>query len=170
MKNLAAGHGDGCNFEDEDSFSHARRYFHQATMYGFLLCFAATSVATLMHYLFSWPAPYELLSPPKLLGVPGGILLSIGTAGLAWLKLQADKDLGAKRVWGGEMAFVVMLFFVSTTGLALYWLGDTVWLPELLAIHLGSVLAFFLLMPYSKMVHGFYRLAAMLREEQKKTS
>ncbi|MGB0204726.1 MAG: tricarballylate utilization 4Fe-4S protein TcuB [Neptuniibacter sp.] len=170
MKNLAAGHGDGCNFEDEDRFSHARRYFHQATMYGFLLCFAATSVATLMHYLFSWPAPYELLSPPKLLGVPGGILLSIGTAGLAWLKLQADKDLGAKRVWGGEMAFVVMLFFVSTTGLALYWLGDTAWLPELLAIHLGSVLAFFLLMPYSKMVHGFYRLAAILREEQKKTS
>lgn len=32
MKNLKGGHGDGCNFEDEDRFSHSRRYFHQATL------------------------------------------------------------------------------------------------------------------------------------------
>ena len=43
----------------------------------------------------------------------------------------------------------------------LYALGSTPWLPELLAFHLGAVLAFFLLAPYTKMVHGFYRLAAL---------
>lgn len=166
LKDLSGGHGDGCNFEEEDRFSNARRWCHQMTMYGFLLCFAATSVATLMHYLFDLPAPYGLLSLPKLLGVPGGVLLSVGTAGLAMLKLKADRSLGDARVWGGEMAFVILLFLVSTSGLLLYLLGATPWLRLLLAFHLGAVLAFFLLMPYSKMVHGFYRLTALIRDQQ----
>ena len=40
--------------------------------------------------------------------------------------------------------------------------------PGLLALHLGAVLAFFLLMPFSKMIHGFYRFAALIVEEQKR--
>ena len=163
MRHLSGGHGDGCNFEDEDRFSHARRWFHQATMYGFLLCFAATTVATLMHYVLDQPAPYAFWSLPKLLGVPGGIALCVGTAGLVTLKLKADPGLGAHDAWGGEMGFVVLLFLVSASGLALYWLGSTSLLAALLALHLGAVLGFFLLMPYSKMVHGFFRLAALMR-------
>ena len=166
MRNLSGGHGDGCNFEDEDRFSHTRRWLHQATMYGFLLCFAATCVATIMHYGFDLPAPYDLFSLPKLFGVSGGILLSIGTLGLAVLKLRADSHLGDTRVWGGEMGFVLLLFLVSTSGLALYIFGDSGWLRELLALHLGAVLAFFLLTPYTKMVHGFYRLAALIKAAQ----
>jgi citrate/tricarballylate utilization protein len=92
----------------------------------------------------------------------------MGTIGMAISKIRADKNLADTSVWGGEMAFVLLLFFVSITGLLLYWMGDSTWLPELLAIHLGAVFAFFLLMPYSKMLHGFYRLAALLHEEQKK--
>ena len=38
MRNLSGGNGDGCNFEEDDRFSNARRWFHQATLYGFLLC------------------------------------------------------------------------------------------------------------------------------------
>ena len=139
-------------------------------MYGFLLCFASTSVATLMHYLLDMPAPYGPYSLPKLFGVSGGLLLSAGTAGLVVLKYRSDKHLGATRVWGGEMAFVLLLFLVSTTGLALYWLGDTSALTSLLVIHLGSVLAFFVLLPFTKMVHGFYRLAALIREAQVKSA
>ena len=164
MKNLKGGHGDGCNFEDEDRFSHARRHFHQATLYGFLLCFASTSSGTVLHYGFGLEAPYGLFSLPKLFGVPGGILLCIGTAGLAWLKTKADRSLGAPAAWGGEMAFVLLLFFVSFSGLALYAATGTAAVQALLAIHLGSVLAFFLLTPYSKMVHGFFRMAALTRD------
>jgi citrate/tricarballylate utilization protein len=32
-----------------------------------------------------------------------------------------------------------------------------------LAVHVGFVLALFLVLPYSKMVHGVYRCAALLR-------
>lgn len=168
MKNLAGGHGDGCNFEDEDRFSQARRHAHQAVMYGFLLCFASTSSATVLHYFFDLQAPYGFWSLPKLLGVPGGILMVVGTLLMASLKLNADRNLGASGAWGGEMAFVVLLFLVASSGLALYALGSSTIMPGLLAFHLGTVLAFFLLTPFSKMAHGFYRLAALIIEERNK--
>ena len=137
-------------------------------MYGFLLCFAATSAGTILHYVFAMPAPYGPFSLPKLLGVPGGILLTIGCVGLAWLKTKADPELGARRVWGGEMAFVALLGATGATGLALYAATGTAAVPVLLAVHLGTVLAFFLLLPFTKMIHGFYRLAALVIEDQKK--
>jgi len=168
MKNLAGGHGDGCNFEDEDRFTRARQMAHQLIMYGFLLCFAATSVGTLMHYFFNMPAPYPLFSLPKLLGVPGGIMLTFGTVWMASLKLKADKELGDVSAWGGEIAFILLLGFVAFSGLLLYVLGTTALMPSMLAIHLGAVLAFFLLTPYSKMAHGFYRLASLVRDAKRK--
>lgn len=164
LKNLDGGQGQGCNFEKGDRYSNARRHAHQATLWGFLMCFGATSVGTVMHYGFGLEAPYPLFSLPKLLGVPGGILLCLGTAGLMALKLKADPDLGARRVWGGEMGFVALLFVVSATGLALYAATGTALVASLLALHLGAVLSFFLLMPYSKMVHGFYRMAALIAD------
>lgn len=168
MRNLSGGHGEGCNFEDEDRFSSARRHAHQATMWGFLLSFASTSVATLMHYLLGMEAPYGLFSLPKLLGIPGGVLLCVGTAGLWMLKRKADPSLGAEDAEGGNNAFVALLFFVSFTGLALYALTGTSFVPAMLAIHLACVLTFFLLMPFSKMVHGFFRMAALLADAQKR--
>ncbi len=167
MRNLAGGHGEGCNFEDEDRFSQSRRHLHQAVMYGFLLCFAATCAGTVLHYGFGRPAPYPLWSLPKLLGIPGGILLCAGTLGLMWLKTRGRPDLQAPAVRGGEFGFVLLLFLTGASGLLLYGLGGTRALEPLLALHLGSVLAFFVLTPYSKMAHGFYRLAALIRDAQR---
>ncbi|MGF1621243.1 MAG: tricarballylate utilization 4Fe-4S protein TcuB [Rhodomicrobiaceae bacterium] len=168
LKNLSGGQGQGCNFEQGDRFSNARRHAHQAAMWGFMLCFASTTSATVMHYGLGWPAPYGLLSLPKLLGIPGGLLLVVGTAGLAWLKIKAEADLSAPALWGGEMAFVLLLGATGATGLALYAATGTSLVGPLLAVHLGSVLAFFLTAPYSKMVHGFYRLAALGRDAQQR--
>ncbi|MEM7240812.1 MAG: tricarballylate utilization 4Fe-4S protein TcuB [Pseudomonadota bacterium] len=168
MRNLKGGHGDGCNFEDTDRYTHGRRHFHQATLWGFILCFASTCSGTVLHYGFGIYAPYELISLPKILGISGGVLLCAGTAGLAKLKLKADPDLGAARIWGGEMAFVLLLFFVSFTGLALYAATGTQAVSWLLPIHLGAVLTFFLVTPYSKMAHGFYRMAALTMDAKRK--
>lgn len=164
MKNLRGGHGEGCNFEDDDRYSNGRRHYHQAVLYGFLLCFASTSSGTVLHYGIGLEAPYSWFSLPKLLGVPGGVLMCLGCAGLAWLKLRADKTLGAASVWGGEMGFVLLLFVVGASGLALYaatGFGAVTWL---LPLHLASVLTLFLLTPYSKMAHGFYRLTALAKD------
>lgn len=168
MRNLSGGQGQGCNFEKEDRFSDLRRQCHQAVLYGFLLCFAATSSGTILHYVFDWPAPYPLLSPPKLLGLPGGVLMVAGTLGMAVLKLRAERHLGARRVWGGEMAFIALLGATAATGLALYAVTGTGAVPLMLALHLGTVLALFLLMPFSKMVHGFFRFTALVAEARKR--
>ena len=79
-----------------------------------------------------------------------------------------SRKLKDARVWGGEMGFVLLLGAVGLSGLLLYGLGSTPLLAVLLAVHLGTVLALFLLVPYSKMAHGFYRLAALVRDEQRK--
>ncbi len=65
LKYLDGGHGDGCNNED-DRFSLWRRRMHHFTFYGFMLCFAATSVATLYHYLLDWHAPYPRVPPEEI--------------------------------------------------------------------------------------------------------
>lgn len=166
MKNLSGGAADGCNYEIEDRYTNARRWAHQAVMWGFLLCFAATSSGTIMHYGFGWEAPYGPLTLPKLFGVPGGVLMTVGGGALIWLKLHAEKSLGAPAVWGGEMALVMLLTATAATGLALYWSAGTAAVPALLLAHLGSVLALFLTLPYTKMVHIPFRIAALIRDAQ----
>lgn len=166
MKNLDGGAGQGCNYEKEDRYSQVRRWAHQATMYGFLLCFAATSVATVMHYALGLEAPYPLLSLPKLLGVSGGLLLTAGTSKLIYLKTKANVLLEAPGRRASDYGFITLLWFVSTTGLLLYWLGGTDFAGSMLILHLASIACLFISIPFSKMVHGFFRMAALIREAQ----
>lgn len=166
MKNLSGGQGQGCNFEQGSRYTDARRHAHHAVMYGFLLCFAATSSGTIMHYGFGMHAPYAILSLPKLFGLPGGVLLVAGCAGMLILRGQSDPELGTPGRSSGERAFIWLLGFVGLSGLLLYAATGTDLVGVLLALHLGSVLTFFLLTPYSKMVHGFYRFAALVRDSQ----
>ncbi|MFC5300627.1 tricarballylate utilization 4Fe-4S protein TcuB [Azospira restricta] len=162
LKYLDGGHGEGCNNED-DTFSLQRRRFHHFTFYGFMLCFAATAVATLYHYLFGWHAPYALNSVPVLLGVAGGIGLLIGPAGLLWLNLRRHPLHGDAAQKPMDIGFIVLLLLTSSTGLLLLGLRDTAAMGLLLALHLGVVMALFLTLPYGKFAHGVFRSAALLK-------
>jgi citrate/tricarballylate utilization protein len=162
LKYLDGGHGEGCHNDDE-RWTKLRRIFHHFTFYGFLLCLAATSVATLYHYAFNWIAPYGYTSLPKLLGITGGVGLLIGPAGLLVLKTKRHHLHGDKEQNPMDYGFIALLFTVSLTGLALMLWRDSQAMALLLCIHLGSVMAFFLTMPYGKMAHGFYRCAALLK-------
>ncbi len=157
------GAGDGCNDIDE-RFSVGRKHLHLAVMWGFLLCFASTSVGTIMHYIFGWQAPYSWISAPVVLGVVGGVMLTVGTAGLFMLKVQADPEPVARRHFGMEYAFLALLFLSAVTGLVLLCFRHTSAMGWLLAIHLGVVLALFLSLPYGKFVHGIYRTLALVRD------
>lgn len=168
MRSLKGGHGEGCNFEEGDRFSTLRVHAHHGIMYGFLLCFASTSTGTVMHYVFDMPAPYGLLSLPKLFGISGGVLLTLGCFGMLWLKSRANADLGDAKARGADSAFTALLGFVGLSGLVLYALGETALMPTLLAVHLGAVLAFFLLTPFTKMAHAPFRLAALIRDVQER--
>jgi len=162
LKYLDGGHGMGCN-EADDAFTLARRRFHHFTFYGFLLCFAATSVATLYHYLLDLHAPYAPTSLPVLLGTAGGIGLLIGPAGLLWLNLRRDPKHGEAAQKPMDRGFIGLLFLTSLTGLVLLAWRDSAAMALLLAVHLGAVMALFVTLPYGKFVHAVYRAAALLK-------
>ncbi|RQR33692.1 MULTISPECIES: tricarballylate utilization 4Fe-4S protein TcuB [unclassified Burkholderia] len=167
LKYLDGGHGDGCN-EEDDAFTLARRRFHHLTFYGFMLCFAATAVATLYHYAFGLEAPYPFLSVPVLMGTAGGIGLIAGPAGLLWLNLKRVPERGDPRQRPMDRGFIALLLLTSASGLALLALRTTSAMPSLLAIHLGIVMALFATLPYGKFAHGIFRSAALLKSSLEK--
>ena len=162
LKYLGGGHGEGCNNED-DAFSLWRKRFHHFTFYGFMLCFAATSVATLYHYFLDLHAPYALNSLPVILGTLGGVGLVIGPVGLLYLNLRRDPAHGDQTQRPMDRAFIVLLLLISISGLGLLAFRDTVYMSIWLVIHLGFVMGLFLTMPYGKFAHGLYRAAALLK-------
>ena len=166
LKYLGGGHGEGCNNED-DAWTLWRKRAHHATFYGFMLCFASTSVATVYHYVFKWQAPYplgfSLISLPVLLGTVGGIGLLVGPAGLLWLHLRRDPNTSDLQQKPMDLGFIALLFLTSLTGLALMLWRDTSFLALLLAVHLGVVMALFVTLPYGKFAHGIFRSAALLK-------
>lgn len=156
------GGGSGCMNASERP-SDRRKLYHHLTFYGFMLCFASTSTATLYHYLMGLQAPYPWYDLPVLLGTVGGVGLIIGPIGLLAEKTRRDPQLKEGTPYGMDVAFLLMLLLTSVTGLALLVLRATPAMGLLLAFHLGVVFALFVTMPYGKFVHGIYRFLALLR-------
>lgn len=162
LKYLDGGHGEGCHNED-DAYTLSRSRAHHLTFYGFMLCFAATSLATIYHYAFGWRAPYDLPSLPKLLGAIGGISMLLGTTGLFRLKQRRHSSIGDVSQNPMDYGFITLLFLTSATGLLLWLARATPALALLLALHLGAVMALFATMPYGKFAHGIFRSASLIR-------
>ena len=147
----------------EEARTPWRRRFHHCTFYGFVLCFASTSVAALYHGAFGWQAPYAYTSLPVLLGTAGGIGLMIGPVGLFFLKRARDRSLGDPAQDGLDTGLLLLLFLTSVTGLLLLVLREGPSMGPLLVVHLAIVLALFVTLPYGKFVHGLYRTAALMK-------
>ena len=133
-----------------------------------MLCFASTSTGTIYHYVFGREAPYGYFELPVVLGTVGGVMLCIGTAGLWHLKRKMEPAVRSLTSLGMDYAFIWLLFWVSATGLILLALRESSYMGLTLAIHLGLVYAFFLVLPFSKFVHGLYRFAALLADAGEK--
>lgn len=161
LSNLSS-QGAGCTYPDE-RHSRARRVFHHFTFYGFLFCFASTSVAAVYDNFFGWRAPYAYLSVPVVLGALGGLGLIVGPVGLLVVKMRRDERIVDPRQDGMDLAFIGLLLATAITGLALMILRATPAMSSLLAIHLAVVAALFVTLPFGKFVHGIYRFAALLR-------
>jgi citrate/tricarballylate utilization protein len=168
LRNLGGG-GDGCNDRNE-AFSHTRRYSHQAMFYGFALCFLSTCTAAFYEHILGRVAPYPFLSLPVLLGTAGGIGMLLGAAGLLRVKIVSDPAPAASGLLGADYALLILLFLAAATGLALLALRDSAAMGILLALHLGFILSLFLVLPYSKFVHGVYRSAALLRHAAERST
>ncbi len=154
--------GLGCTYPD-DKHSQARRWLHHMTFYGFVLCFAATTTGFIYEYVFHWIAPYGYFSLPVAFGSLGGLSLTAGLVGLLVLKTRRNRDISDPKHCGIDIAFTVLLLLATVSGLALAAFREWPAMPVLLTVHLGLVLALFLVLPYSKFVHGIYRFAALVK-------
>ena len=146
----------------EEQRDPLRRWFHHCTFYGFLLCFASTSVAAVYH-MAGWLAPYPYGSLPVLLGIAGGAGLLVGPAGLLLLRRRRDPALGDRDQSGMDESFIALLFVTSLSGFLLLGFRERAIMSALLVVHLGAVLALFITLPYGKFVHGIYRTAALIK-------
>lgn len=170
LRNLDGG-GAGCMNADERPTDN-RKLYHHFTFYGFILCLASTSLATLLHYALDWQAPYAWWNPVVVLGTLGGIGLVIGPAGLLVARRRRDRAIATDGQSAMGIAFLWMLLLTGLTGLLLLVFRATPAMGLALAVHLGFVLGLFATMPYGKFVHGIYRFAALVRyasEIQKKS-
>ena len=163
LRYLGGGHGQGCNDED-DAFTLRRRRFHHLTFYGFLLCFAATCVATLYHYVLgerrSLPAARacrccsarsaaSACSPDRQAcsgSTSGATRRTARSRRTRWTAASSPcSSSPAPPAWRCSPG--------ATSGAMALWL----------AIHLGVVMALFLTLPYGKFAHGVFRSAALLK-------
>jgi citrate/tricarballylate utilization protein len=161
LKHLHAT-GEDC-VDAEETRRPWRRWMHHCTFYGFLLCFASTSVAAIYHVVFGWVAPYAYTSLPVVLGTVGGLGLLVGPAGLFLVDRRRDPALTHSTQASLDAPFLAILFLTSLTGLLLLALRERSYMVYLLVVHLAFVLAFFVTLPYGKFVHGIYRAAALVK-------
>ncbi len=165
MTNLRGAGGD-CYQPDPLRPSPWRRALHQCVLYGFGLAFVATVLAAVAQDVLGIDPPYAWLSPPVITGAVGGALMIIGTSGLLWLKAQSLKQ--ARALLSSEMlsldnAFIIVLDFVSITGMLTLLLRSTGALAVMLTLHLAGLVALYLTAPYGKFVHGIYRFLALVK-------
>jgi citrate/tricarballylate utilization protein len=99
---------------------------------------------------------------PVILGTIGGAGLLVGSLGLWILRRLRDRALTDEKQDGLDESFLALLFLTTLTGLALLALRHEPVMPWLLVVHLGTVLALFVTLPYGKFVHGLYRAAALI--------
>ena len=156
------GGGHGCNYPGE-RFSHARRWLHHLVFYGFMLCFAATTIAAFYENILHRIAPYPFWSLPVMLGSVGGVALLIGAGGMFWFKWHSDPAPANRSLFGMDLVFSMLLFLTSLTGLLLLVLRETPAMGMLLSVHLGVVLGLFITLPYGKFVHAVYHYAALIK-------
>jgi citrate/tricarballylate utilization protein len=168
LRNLRGG-GAGCTDQNEH-FSHLRRRSHQSLLTGLALTFAATVTAAFYHHFLGWSAPYPLTSAPVLLGSSGGILILLSCGGLLWLNQRGDPLPTTAAASAASRNLLFLLALVAGSGLALLLGRATAALALLLALHLGSVCALFLLAPHSKLVHAGYRILALVIERLERQS
>lgn len=134
---------------------------HMMVLFSFIGLFIVTAVCGMMLYLFGNPGPYPQWYPIKWLANVAGIALVIGSGMMIKNRLDKKEDqLTAYKDW-----FILgVVFTLGLTGM----LTEMARMANMAGtafffyyLHLIAIFELFLFLPFSKMAHLVYRLAAM---------
>ncbi|HEX5140751.1 MAG TPA: tricarballylate utilization 4Fe-4S protein TcuB [Dehalococcoidia bacterium] len=156
------GGGEGCDYPTEKK-SMERRLMHHLLVIGVALDLASTTLAAVYHNFMGRDAPYDYTSWPVVLGAAGGVLILVGGLGLLRLKFLADDEPSNPRMLALDFGFLWLILLAASTGLMLMLLRATAAQGVLLTVHLGTIAALYLALPYGKFAHVVYRYAALVR-------
>jgi citrate/tricarballylate utilization protein len=166
LTNLGGG-GEGCAYPGEEG-SSTRRGAHIAVAWGFMLCLFATIAAGILQDFVGDEPPYGWISAPVLLGVVGGVGLVVGSLALAFEKSRVDPAASDAASALREYGFLLALFLLGAGGLLALFTRTTPIYGLVLALHLATVFACFVLAPFTKFTHALYRLLALARDERER--
>ena len=116
------------------------------------------------HYVLGLPAPYPVTSLPVLLGTVGGHRAADRNRRTAVAQPAPPSACTATRpaADGSRIHRAAVCHEPDRPGLLLACATPARW-ALLLAVHLGTVLALFLTLPYGKFAHAVYRAAALFK-------
>jgi hypothetical protein len=124
-----------------------RRGFHLVLLYGFGLCVLSTAAAAFAQNVVGAHPPYPWLSVPVASGSVGGVAMLVGGTGL-WVR-------------SGGSGFLWALLVLAATGMLTLLLRETVAFGPLFLLHVAAVVVAFGTAPYSKFVHGIFRMLSI---------
>jgi citrate/tricarballylate utilization protein len=156
------GGGRGCYYPKAHA-AQARRLYHSLVYYGFLSATVSTSLAAIYQDILHKLPPYSLTSAPVLFGSIGGVAIIVGVAGLVVLKATSDREPAHSPSLGLDYLFLIILGLTALSGMFTLLFRESSAMGIILTLHLGLVAAFFITVPYGKLVHSLYRSLAILR-------
>jgi quinone-modifying oxidoreductase subunit QmoC len=138
---------------------------HMMVLYSFIGLFIVTSIGFIMLYIAKSPGPYSQLNPVKWLANISGVALVIGSALMIKNRLdKKDDQVTSYKDW-----FILgVVFALGLTGMLteMARLAHMAYTANFFYfLHLIAIFNLFAFLPFSKMAHLVYRLAAMTYAE-----
>jgi len=138
---------------------------HMMVLYSFIGLFIVTSIGFIMLYIAKSPGPYSQLNPVKWLANISGVALVIGSALMIKNRLDKKDD----QVTSYKDRFILgVVFALGLTGMLteMARLAHMAYTANFFYfLHLIAIFNLFAFLPFSKMAHLVYRLAAMTYAE-----
>lgn len=136
---------------------------HMMVLYGFIGCLIVTTIGFILLYGAGYPGPYPQLWPFKILGNIAGLAIVIG-AGLMIKERLGKTTVSAYKDW--YLLGLVLLLGATGLGTQMARLGGLkIATYAIYYVHLICIFHLFAYLPFSKLAHALYRLAAMTYAE-----
>jgi quinone-modifying oxidoreductase subunit QmoC len=138
------------------------RYTHLAIFYGCILLIIATALSAVYNHFFAIYSPHPLISPVKIAGNLGALLLFAGCVVVIYRRLSASSSPGKTAYF--DWFLIWTLFFTTLSGISTEVIrlsgiaAATYWVY---LVHLWLMFMFFIYLPFSKAAHIAYRTVAM---------